>query len=66
MLTTVANTKAAGEPVDISIIPPGRNVNEEISRVSYGEAKRESVYLRVWKSEMEKIDTMRGKGDHHQ
>lgn len=66
MLTTVSNTKAVGEPVDISIISPGRNIDEEISWVSYGEAKRESVYLSVWKSEMEMIDTMKGKGDDHQ
>lgn len=51
-LTTVSNTEAAGEQVDVSIVSPGCHIDEEVRRVLNCEAKSESVDTNIWKSDM--------------
>lgn len=51
-LTTVSNTKAAGEQVDVSIVSPGCHIDEEVRRVLNCEAKSESVDTNIWEADM--------------
>ena len=47
LLTTVSNTEAARETVDVAFAAPWRHIDEVVDRVFDGEAKRESVKANI-------------------
>lgn len=45
--TAITNPEVIGKTVNVSLISPGGHIYEEVRRVFYGEAKGESLNIRI-------------------